>query len=126
MGIDWEAKVAGPTVKVFGDSALYVPRDNSTPYVITGVFDEAYQDITILDGQDAITTDAKPVIGINDSQCIGPLWDQDDRVVIGIVVNADGSYSIPGTARTYIVKEAQADGHGHTMLTLNKTAAYSP
>jgi hypothetical protein len=116
--IDWEAKVGAPVVGVFATAtALYIPTNDAlAPYDgVQGVFDEAYREVSLID-TDAPTSDARPVIGINDGQFKFPPV-QDDRLVIT---------TAKGLAGTYIVKEVRADAHGITKLMLNKTADYAP
>ncbi len=126
MGIDWQAKVGQPCNAVFGDPGLYVPRDGSPVYLVNAVFDEGYKGILMI-GDEAVTTDAAPVIGLNDWQNAGHLlWDQDDRIVMPVSLDGLGGYTIPAGARTFIVKESQPDGKGCTYLTLNKTAMWAP
>jgi hypothetical protein len=113
MAVDWERMVVAPLVKVFGEDApaLYIPIDTSVaPYGITPVFDEAYREIILLD-MSSPTSDAMPVVGINDGQFIAPPK-QDDRI------------RITRTMVTYLVKEVRADGHGHTKLMLALTDPY--
>ncbi len=109
MSIDWESKVGAQVVKVFGTDtpAIYMPAAGS-PYPVTPVFDEAYREIIILDGESP-TSDAKPVVGINDSQFQAePV--QGDKIQIWLK-------GVP--YKTYLVKEVRSDSHGVTRLELN-------
>lgn len=127
MAIDWQAKCGAPLNAVFGAPGLYVPRDDTPPYLINGVFDEAYREVILLD-VDSPNTDARPVIGINDDQRPAgqAIWDQNDRLVIPVTPDGTGGYTIPAGAVTYLVKESRPDGHGTTKLMLAKTAMYPP
>ena len=122
MGIDWQEKCGAPLVAKFGDTLLYVPRAAASlaPFDVVGVFDAAYREVILLDAGSS-ATDAKPVVGINDSQFpAGFTPDQDDRVV----VPPTGLLAVH--AGTYIVKEPRPDGHGHTLFELARAAAYAP
>jgi hypothetical protein len=104
MAIDWDGVVLGPVVTVFGEPALYSPADGAA-YSITGVFDEAYQQIRLEDGQIPITTDL-PVFGVRLAQFATPPRQGDQ---LSIVSN--------GTA--YAIREVRPDGHGWAKLMLN-------
>lgn len=114
--IDWEAKVGAPVVGVFTSAtALYIPASGAPTYSVGGVFDAAYREVILLDPESP-TSDARPVIGINDGQFPDPPQ-QDDRLVI---TTKDGPQG------TFIVKEARPDKHGITKLMLSKTRDYVP
>lgn len=114
MSIDWEATVGAPTVDVFGGPARYYPADGSPAFDVIGVFDAAFREVTMADGL-AYTSDARPVIGINDAQFLANLWtpQQNDKVKI-TDPNAGQWFGA-----SFIVKEARPDGKGITRLDLN-------
>lgn len=115
MAVDWDALVIGPTVGIFGGPALYIIGNDS--FEITGVFDEAYVELTPLGkgGMDSegfalgspgsITTEM-PVLGVQLSQ-FKP-WQQPQQ---GHMVQIGNEI--------YFVKEVRPDGHGSAKLLLN-------
>lgn len=109
MAIDWEDMVGAPCVAVFGeaDPWPYLPADGSASYTVIPVFDEGYREITLIDATSP-TSDATPVIGVNDGQFKAPPL-QGDRT------------QNPITGTWYIVKESRPDSHGVTKLMLNLT-----
>lgn len=107
MTLDFNKLVLGPTIGTFGEVnqgypiPLFSP-DKSADYTADGVFDEAYKEHIIKDGE-AVTV-VMPVLGVKlvDFQVI-PL--QGDNVVI--------------RGKTYIIREVRIDGHGGAKLMLN-------
>jgi hypothetical protein len=119
MAIDWSALVIGPTVDIFGESVLYSPVIGR-PFSITGVFDEAYLELTPLGrgGPDTETfgigspgsiTAEMPVLGVQLSQFRVPP-EQDDLLEV-----TSGRFK----GGRYVVKEVRTDGHGGAKLLLN-------
>ena len=104
--IDWDSMVVGPTTATFGDpDVLFQPRCG-TPYKVTGVFDEAYQEMAGIDGLfPSNITNTRPVLGVQLSQFVTPPV-QDDAV------------TIPSNGRTYWINEVQPDSHGGALLLL--------
>ena len=107
MAIDWDAMVVGPCISEFGvdpDCVTYISARGGVLKDITGVFDEAYRDPTVLETEPGATSVA-PVLGVQPSQ-FPPLYPpaQNDRVVI--------------KGRTFVVKDVRPDGHGDAKLML--------
>jgi hypothetical protein len=120
MDFDWSHIVIGPTVKIFGSRVHYWSHDAEKQH-ITGVFDEAYLELTPLGCGDAggeafflrspgaITTEM-PVLGVQLSQfCVRP--EQGDRLEI-----TSGKHR----GERFVVKEVRPDGHGGAKLLLNE------
>lgn len=100
--VDWDAQVLAPLHAVFGEPVTFIPAVGS-PIAAVGIFDEAYRQIDIADGQ-AVTTEC-PVLGIRVS-AFQPLPKQGDQV------------NVRGTA--YTIREVQLDSHGGAKLLLNE------
>lgn len=111
MSIDWDALVLSPVMEIFGEGEanqstwpLYTPRGLLPFRLADAVFDRAYADV-VLEGDDAGSTTKKPCLGVRVS--LFPREpQQNDRVYI------------PSVDLTFIVKDVQADGHGHAKLLL--------
>lgn len=113
MSINWEDSVLKPCAAVFGETeqpATYYPPDDSEPYPVVPIFDEAYREIIVLDVA-APTSDAMPVVGINASQFRAPPA-QDAELFIPRARN--------GAGQRYLVKEVRPDGHGNYKLMLTE------
>jgi len=119
MAVDWDNLVIGPTIACFGDPVQYEACGGWFP--ITGVFDEAYLELTPLgkgeDGTEAFSlgspgaiTTARPVLGVQLSQFVLPPEQNDTLTIMG------GKF-IGGR---YVVKEVRPDGHGGAKLLLNE------
>jgi hypothetical protein len=115
MAVDWDSLVIGPTVEIFGEHVRYMPVAGGKPFNITGVFDEAYIQLTPLGrggidqenfalGSPGSITTEMPVLGVQLSQFRTPP-DQDDVLVV--------------RDQRYAVKEVRLDGHGGAKLLLN-------
>jgi len=106
MPIDWDAKVIGPLENVFGEPATYLPAVG-TAYAITGVFDSAYKDVTLIDiGIEANAV--QPVLGVRASAFrVPPL--QGDAV------------RITSVGKLFLVRDVRPDGHGWIKLMLADT-----
>lgn len=112
MAVDWEAKVGAPVVAVFGEpiAGMYQPYDRSlAAYPLNPVFDEAVREVILQDNELPIT-DVMPMAGVNDGQfkyppAQGDMWQRQ------------------ASSQWYIVKEVRPDGHGITVLKLNKIDA---
>lgn len=105
--IDWDALVLAPQVEIFGEPVTFIPAAGDPPFLAAGIFDEAYRQIDIADGQ-AVTTEC-PVLGIRVSAFQSPLQalpKQGDQV------------NIRGTS--YTIREVQLDSHGGAKLLLNE------
>lgn len=116
MSIDWEAEVGGPTVAVFGGPAIYYPADGSASFAVTGVFDEAYREVTIIDSL-AYTSDAQPVIGIDQGQFDLAGWVPGQNDLVKITDPLARAFG-----QTFIVKEPRPDSHGIVKLMMNESA----
>lgn len=105
MAIDWDGEVLGPVMDVFGESATWSPASGGS-YAITGVFDRAYQELTLLDdGSSSNTT--RPVLGVRLSQFAAPPAVNDQVTVTSVGL-------------TFIVRDVRPDGHGWAKLMLNR------
>lgn len=104
MAVDWNSKVIGPCISVFGEPVTYRPVTGS-PYAITGVFDEAYKPVDMLDTASEIISTI-PVLGVQLAQFVAPPVENDKLFILSV-----GS--------TYIVRAVQPDGHGGAKLMLN-------
>ncbi len=107
MAIDWQARVIGPTVRVFGEPMLFA-SPSGDQYEANGVFDEGYQALISPGGDTPPITTKTPVCGIDDA----------DHAE---VPSQDWIVTHVKTGRVYVVREGQPDGHGHTLLILNLT-----
>ena len=112
MSIDWDGNVIGPLMDVFGESVTYTP-DSGTPLPLTGVFDEAYQDITLLGDGTGMTT-VSPVLGVR-------LADFPS----GVIPRKADTVAIPSVNTIYTIKDVRPDGHGWAKLMLNIKSAMS-
>jgi hypothetical protein len=112
MAVDWDANVLAPCAEVFGEPVTYTPA-NGSPFPITGVFDEAYHEVVMLDNGPAITSES-PVLGIRYAEF--PTGHPPRKGDTLLIVSANTIYT---------VKDVQPDGHGHAKLMLNVKAAAS-
>lgn len=114
--IDWQGKIVAPCVGVFGQPASIVW--NSQTFPLNGVFDEAFSQTDVSDGMPVTTV--SPCLGINTADV--DMGGQPLSALQTALVTVFAS-PLPGGAPTvdtvYIVKEAQADGHGFARLMLN-------
>ena len=58
--IDWASKVFAPNIKVFGQPATVTQAGVSQD--LSGIFDEAYADVDVVDGMPVTTT--SPCLGV--------------------------------------------------------------
>jgi voltage-gated potassium channel Kch len=115
MAIDWNL-VIGPCMAVFGEPVTYFAKTAS--FAITGVFDEAYIELTPLGagemeerydlslGSPSHITAEMPVLGVQLTQfppTAQPM--QTDTLQV--------------RGATYVVREVRLDGHGAAKLMLN-------
>jgi spore coat polysaccharide biosynthesis protein SpsF (cytidylyltransferase family) len=103
--IDWDALVLGPLQATFGEPVTFIPMSGDAPFVGSGIFDEAYQQVAIADGQ-AVTIES-PVLGIRVSafqSSMQALPKQADQVNVRGV--------------NYTIREVQVDSHGGAKLIL--------
>lgn len=103
MAIDWQSKVTGPCMGVFGEPVIYAPAIGSA-YPINGVYDDRYQEVELVDGM-GVPTDS-PVLGVNlaDFRLTPKQGDQ---------------LTITRTGEIFKVKKVRPDGHGAALLFLN-------
>ena len=108
--IDWDAKVLGPSLSVFGEDPslqpVYTPAAGGGAFPIDGVFDDAVRVTVLLDDGSPgfVTTD--PMLGVRLAQFASPPL-QGDKV------------RIPRVNSTYLVSRVNPDGHGGARLDLN-------
>jgi hypothetical protein len=106
MAIDWDTAVLGPCEEVFGEPATYIPAVGSN-FVITGIFDSAYKDISLIDvGVDANTV--QPVFGVR-------------AALFSTAPVQGGQIRIPSVGKLYLVRDVRPDGHGWIKLMLADT-----
>lgn len=109
MGVDWDTLVIGPTVGTFGDQVVYTPAAGGS-FSITGVFDRAFLEVTMLDSSIGSTVEA-PILGVQLSQF----------TALGQALPIQGdTVTIVTTNTLFKVKEVQTDGHGWAKLVLNQ------
>jgi hypothetical protein len=106
---DWRAvtdRMNGVVMQTFGEveRVLFMPANGDTPYEVDGVFDEAFLDLSIVDGAQVATV--QPRLGIQLSQ-FTTVPAQDDQL------------QIVRTGLVYVVREARLDGWGGGGLMLN-------
>lgn len=116
MAVDWDTFVIGPTIAAFGEPVTYSAPAAS--FAITGVFDEAYLELTPL-GRGGLTTES---IGLGNVGAISA-----EMPVLGVQLSAFpvGIYPAQGDTlalrdAVYVVKEVRPDGHGWAKLLLNE------
>jgi hypothetical protein len=110
MAIDWDVHVLAPLEAVFGASVTYTPAKGNA-FSISGVFDEAYHEVILLDGAPPMNT-VSPVLGVRLAEFPAgkpPL--KGDHV------------TIPAGNAVYTVKDVRPDGHGHILLMLKHKSA---
>jgi hypothetical protein len=104
MSIDWDTLVIGPLQGVFGEPVTYTPAVGS-PFPITGVFDNAYKDLTMSEYAPDVAT-LYPALGVRLVEFpVPPL--QGDQL------------TITRTGKTYTVRLPRPDSHGGALLILN-------
>ena len=108
--IDWDKKLIGPLLGVFGEAVVHSPR-NGIPQNISGVFDNAYlKDVMFEDGSSS-TTEVHAVLGVQTST-LEFMPAQNDQIYI------------VRTAATYVVKDVHFDGRGTAKLILSKASQW--
>jgi hypothetical protein len=106
--INWDAVVIGPLMGVFGEPVIYTPFGGAA-FQITGVFDDAYLAVVVLDDGTAGLTELSAVIGVQLSQFAVPPA-QNGRLVV------------KRTGAKFIVREVRNDSHGWAKLLLTRAA----
>lgn len=101
MAVDFDNLVLAPCIAVFGEAITYIPRLSSR-FPVNGIFDPAYTELVVIDGEPV--TQTMPVMGIRLSDFPQkPL--QDDTLI--------------ARGKVYRVREVRVDGHGSAKLMLN-------
>lgn len=117
MALDWDDLVLAPVMGVFGQGQrsdqsslpFYTPRGLAAFRLADAVFDAEYQVVDV-NPDGTPSTSFRPVLGVR--LALFPRAPaQNDKVFI------------PANGKTYVVKEPQADGHGHVKLMLMETSA---
>ncbi|BAP37740.1 hypothetical protein AS4_28000 [Acinetobacter guillouiae] len=112
MNVDWQSKVLSPLMAVFGQPILYASVKDKylVKHSLSGVFDEAYIDIQVVDSLHV--TSVSPCIGLNLKDLpVTPR--QKDQILV------KASFGAPLVDTLYMVKEVRLDGHGGCRLLLN-------
>lgn len=104
MPVDWSKQVLGPCINVFGQAVAYASVDGVS-FQISGIYDEAYHEIEVVDGGIPVTT-STPVLGVRLSDFPTPPA-QDDTL------------TIVDSGEVFVVREVRPDGHGGAKLMLN-------
>jgi len=113
VSIDFNALVLGPTFDAFAEPVTFIPAAGGTitslygPNQGRGVFDHGHRIVDL--GGDAPSSMEMPVLGVRLSE-FAPPPQQNDRV------------TVPSVGLTYIVKDDEPDGHGHSLLRLEVAA----
>lgn len=110
MSLDWFAtmdQANGATQDAFGEPVIYMPVSGA-PFNITGIFDEAFLELLVVDGVQVATE--QPTLGIQTSQFTAQLKAQPVQ---------DDQLQIVRTGEIYVVREPRPDGHGGGRLMLN-------
>jgi hypothetical protein len=109
--IDWDAELLTPVMSIFGEGTadqstwpIYIPVGLPAFRLADAVFDRAYSEV-VIEGEDAGSTTKKPCLGVRVS-LFDQMPQQNDRVYI------------PSVDTNFIVKNVEADGHGHAKLML--------
>ena len=105
--IDWDANVLQPLMGVFGEPITYQPAAfRSRPFTITGVFDDGYMALVLLDDGGPANASFNPVLGIRLAEFPSPPK-QSDRL------------TVQSTGNSYVVNLVKPDGKGGAKLELN-------
>lgn len=124
MAIDWDAELLAPLMAemsegVAGDPTtwpLYTPRGLPAFRLADAVFDSQYRTTDIVADDSAGASNASPILGVRQSLFLRPPAENDSVFIPATLMNG-----LPAPGRTFIVRNAQADGHGHTKLLLMET-----
>lgn len=112
MAFDWDDKLLGPVMEIFGEGRSADPSSWPTYYPSSGmsfqlqdaVFDEQYKRVFDLGGG-ATESTSSPVLGVRDNLFDAP-------AAIGDTLR------IASNGKLYRVVATEPDGHGHTLLIL--------
>ncbi|OTP79488.1 head-tail joining protein [Caballeronia sordidicola] len=111
MSLDWIAaldRLNGAAQAAFGEPVSYAPATGEMPYDITGIFDEAFLELVVVDGVQLQTE--QPTLGIQYSQFTAQFK--------AFPVQGD-QLTVMRTGETFVVREPRPDGHGGGRLMLN-------
>lgn len=102
MPIDFSATVLKANIGTFGEPVSYT-YEFGTTVPVNGIFDEAYTELVVIDGE-AVTV-KRSVLGIRLSD-FPECPKQNDQLI--------------ARGKSFIVREVRLDGHGGAKLMLNK------
>jgi hypothetical protein len=109
VALNWDTLVLAPLFGVFAENERVTFRPaTGTPFLIDGVFDQAYRSISLV--ADVPATEEAPVLGVRLSQFPAPPVQSDQLFV-------------PRVNTTYVVQEVRDDGQGHALLILNEVSS---
>jgi len=106
--IDWDSIVINPLVGVFGQSGFLTQAGQTYP--LSGIFDEVYTNIDVVDGMPVTTK--MPCFSISLTEIV-VIPKQKSKLFI------PASFGAPLNNTNYIIREVQNDGHGWCRLLLN-------
>ncbi len=101
-------RLNGAAQAAFGEPVLYAPATGDAPFDITGIFDEAFLELVVVDGVQVQTE--QPTLGIQYSQFTTQLK--------ASPVQGD-QLTVKRTGETFVVREPRPDRHGGGRLMLN-------
>lgn len=111
MALNFDALLHGPVAAIFGEQGqgaalpVYQPQTGAA-YPVDGIFDDAYIEADLLSGIGANTVEN--VFGA--------------RLAAFAATPVQGDLiTIPRVGKTFLVRDAQPDGHGWVQLRLNET-----
>jgi hypothetical protein len=104
MAIDWDKAVLAPVMGVFGEAVTYSPSVG-TPFAITGIFDEAYHEVDLVEGAPVNTV--IPILGVR----LEPF---------SVMPSQGDTLTITRTGESYVVRDVRVDGKGGAKLLLNE------
>ena len=110
MAIDWDRFVIHPTTGVFGEAVNYRPTGKPA-FDLSGVFDDAYHSINLIEGTPVMNT-STPIVGVRLADFPQGLEPRKGDMLLIKRVNT-----------IYKVKDVNPDGHGHAKLMLNEQGA---
>ena len=106
---DFSGTVLKANMDTFAQTVTHTPQEGIA-YVTRGVFDEAYTELVVIDGE-AVTV-KMPVLGIKIDEW--PIYPSQ-----GDMVTVSGSLVFAGT-KLFVIREVRPDSHGGVKLMLNK------
>lgn len=125
MAIDWDAELLAPLMAEMGEGVvtdpstwpLYTPRGLPAFRLADAVFDSQYRSTDIVADDSAGANNATPILGVRPSLFPRLPAENDSVFIPATAINR-----LPAPGRTFVVKNAEPDGHGHTKLTLMEAA----